>query len=113
MVRTGQCITGSSAHTRAMLASLRQAMSSVLCQHEDRVHSLVYVLIHEYGIEYPLDACSVAEYAHGSCSPSYLPEPPLDSIGRPCRLAKVGISKLKTGEQIFKIIPEALDGLGV
>ena len=79
-------------------------MSSVLCQHEDRVHSLVYVLVHQYSIEDPLNTCSVAEYAHGSCSPPHFPEPPLDGIGRPYRFPEVRILKLKTGEEILQVI---------
>ena len=41
--------------------------SSVLCQYEDRVHSQVYILIHEYRIEDPLNACSSKAVSMGSC----------------------------------------------
>lgn len=87
------------------------ATSSVSCQHKDRAHSQVYVLIHEDRIENPLNACSVAEYPHGTCSPSHLPEPPLNGIGRPDRFTKVGIIELKTGKEILEIIPQTLHGL--
>jgi hypothetical protein len=36
-----------------------------LCQRKDRAHSQVNVLIHEYGIEYPFNTCSVAEHSPG------------------------------------------------
>ena len=84
------------------------AMSSGLCQHKDRVHSLIYILVHEYGIEYSLDARSVAEHAHGSCSPAHLPEPPLDGIGGTDRFPEVRIVKLEADQQIIQIMLQAL-----
>jgi hypothetical protein len=83
--------------------------SSVLCQHEDRAHSQVYVLIHEYRIEDPLDARSVTEHPHRTCSPSYFPEAALKRISRADRFAKVSVIELKTGEQILKVVLETPD----
>jgi type II restriction enzyme len=78
--------------------------SSVLCQQEDRVYSLAYVLIHEYRIEDSFYACSVGKDPHGSCPPPYLPKSPFDGVGCPYCLAEIRISELEAGEQIIKII---------
>lgn len=78
--------------------------SSVLCQQEDRVYSLAYVLIHEYRIENSFYACSVGKDPHGSCPPPYLPKSPFDGVGCPYCLAEIRISELEAGEQIIKII---------
>ena len=95
------------------VSEVSAATSSGLCQHEAWVHSLVDILIHEHGIEYPLDTRSVAEDAHGSCSPAYLPEPPLNGIGGSYRLPEVRVVELEAGEQLFKIVRKAPDGLRV
>ena len=93
---------------RRMVRVPRQLTSSVLCQHKDRAHSQVYVLIHEYRIEDPLHARSVTEHAHRTCSSPYLPEPSLDGVGCPDRFAEVCVGELKTGEQVLEVIPETL-----
>ena len=87
--------------------------SIVLCQHEGRVHSLIYVFIHKDGIEDPLDAGPVLEDPHGPRPPAHFPEDPFYGIGRPYLPPEGWISKTEEGEQVVEIVPQAFDRLRV
>ncbi len=73
-------------------------MSRPMCQQEDGIHFLCFVLVHEDCIENPIHTGPVAEYAHRSRPPSYFSESSLDKVRGPYTLPEGRIVELETGE---------------
>ena len=78
-------------------------MSRLLCQQENGIDFLRFILIHKDCIEDSVHARLVAEDAHWPCPPSYLFEPSFDVVCSSYSLPENRVFKLETGEEVLDV----------